>query len=98
MRDRPLEQDQPFTIWRRTMRKIGISLATLLVAALSACAESPTASAAGTDAALNGFLGGSGNYEEESPGTYGSGHVAAEDDAMTATEISRNPGFLGSGH
>ncbi len=81
------------------MRKIEISLATLLVVALSACAESPTASAAGADASLNGYLGGSGNYEEEGPGTYGSGHVAAfEGDAMTTTEMSRNPGFLGSGH
>ncbi|HYW12682.1 MAG TPA: hypothetical protein VE871_12025 [Longimicrobium sp.] len=81
------------------MRKIGISLATLLVAALSACAESPTASAAGADPSLNGFLGGSGNYQEEGPGTIGTGHIAApEEDGMTATEFARNPGLLGSGH
>lgn len=82
------------------MRKIGISLATLLVVALSACAESPTASAAGAEASLNGYLGGSGNYEEEGPGgTIGTGHlVAPEEDAMTTTEIERNPGLAGSGH
>lgn len=100
MRDRPLEQDQSLTIWRRTMRKIGISLATLLVVALSACAESPTGTAAGAEASLNGYLGGSGSYVEEGPGgVIGTGHVAApEEDAMTTTEFERNPGLLGSGH
>jgi hypothetical protein len=77
------------------MRKIGISLATLLVAALAACAESPTASAVRADASLNGVFGGSGNYQEEGPGgVIGTGHVAApEEDGMTATEFARNPGL-----
>lgn len=75
------------------MRKIGISLVTLLVVAVSACAESPTASAAGAEASLNGVFAGSGNYEEVGPGTIGTGHVAApEEDAVAAME-GRNPGL-----
>ncbi len=77
------------------MRKIGISLATLLTVALSACTQSPTASAAGAEASLNGGFIGSGHYEEEGPGgTIGTGHVAApEEDAVTTTETARNPGL-----
>jgi hypothetical protein len=84
-------------IWRRTMKKIGISLLTLFALAATACGESPTASAAGADASMNGVLVGSGHYEAEGPGTYGSGHAAGgvEEEATT---MAGNPGLLGSGH
>ena len=72
------------------MKKIGIALVTLLAVATSACAESPTATAAATEAALS-----------ENPGLLGSGHgVVAIDpeEVVTMMTAQANPGFLGTGH
>jgi hypothetical protein len=82
------------------MKKIGISLLALFALATSACGESPTATAAGADASLNGGFIGSGHYEEEGPGgTIGSGHVAGASEAEAATtEAERNPGLGLTGH
>lgn len=80
------------------MKKIGISLLTLFAVATSACGESPTASAAGADASMNGLTLGSGNYEEAGPGLAGSGHVAEGAEAESMTTMAGNPGLLGSGH
>lgn len=78
------------------MRKIGISLATLLAVALTACAESPTASAAGAEAALNGVYAGSGPYEEDA-GT-GTWEPQAMEGTSQLSELDRGPGLAGSGH
>lgn len=75
------------------MRKIAISLATLLVAALAACAESPTSSAAGAEASLNGVYAGSGHDEEENADA-----AAALDEASALSAVERGPGLAGSGH
>jgi hypothetical protein len=70
------------------MRKFGLTLLTLTIA-LAACAEAPTAaSAVDAGAAMDGYVVGSGNYEEENPGFGGSGNVTT----------AENPGLLGSGH
>lgn len=81
------------------MKKIGFSLLTLLAVATSACTGSPTASAAGADASMNGVFGGSVNFSEEGPGLAGSGHVAGvAADAVTTDEADRNPGLGMTGH
>jgi predicted transcriptional regulator len=80
------------------MRKIGITLFTLLAVATSACAESPTASAAGAKAALSGGL----RYAESAD--FGEAGGEAEVEAaegtlmMTTMELARGPGLAGSGH
>lgn len=78
------------------MRKIGITLFTLLAVATSACAESPTASAAGAEAALSGGSADWGSYEEENPGDEAAGSV--DGTLMMTTEIARNPGLGLTGH
>ncbi|HLM66135.1 MAG TPA: hypothetical protein VK358_01345 [Longimicrobium sp.] len=80
------------------MRTIGISLLTLFALATSACGESPTASAAGADASMNGGFVGSGHYEEEGPGTSGTGGEAKDAEEETMTTMEGNPGLAGSGH
>jgi hypothetical protein len=86
------------------MRKIGISLFTLLAVATSACAESPTASAAGAEAALNGGVADWGSYEEEDEAGFagaGDGTDAGATEGtvmMTSTETARNPGLGLSGN
>jgi hypothetical protein len=82
------------------MRKIGIATLTLLAIATAACAESPVGiHADGTQAALNGGFGGSGNYEEETAETAPEEVVgAADEDVLTTFETARNPGFGGSGN
>lgn len=82
------------------MRKIGIATLALLAAATSACAGSPTAATPAGEASMNGFLGGSGNYEEESTSPVSpadeTGLVTEGDAIMVVAE--RNPGFGGSGN
>lgn len=82
------------------MKKIGIALFTLLALTTSACAESPTASAAGAEASLSGGVIDSGYIEEENPGFPGTGNGVgtSEEDAMTTTLAERNPGLGLTGH
>jgi hypothetical protein len=86
------------------MRKIGISLFTLLAVATSACAESPTASIAGAEAALNEVAADGGSYEEEAGfAEAGDGEVAGGETTegtlmMGTTETARNPGLGLSGN
>lgn len=80
------------------MRKIGITLFTLFAVATSACAESPTASAAGAEAALSGGPADWGSYEEETPGDEGAGSVDGTLMMTTTTETTRNPGLGLTGH
>jgi hypothetical protein len=81
------------------MRKIGITLFTLLAVATSACAESPTASAPGAEAAaLSGGSADWGSYEEETPGDEATAGALDGTLMTTTTEIARNPGLGLTGH
>lgn len=84
------------------MRKIGITFIAMLALAASACAESPTAGAAGVEASLDGS-----GWEPVYPGEgsqdpAGSGDVVGTDgeDAQTAegSGAGRNPGLGLTGH
>jgi hypothetical protein len=85
------------------MKKIGLTLLTLAMT-LAACGEVPTAASADdAQAAMNGFLGGSGNYAAAGPGLAGSGHIDEDGEEpeggnLTIEAASAGPGFLGSGH
>lgn len=92
------------------MKKIGLTLLTLTIA-LAACGEAPTAaSAVDARAAMDGYVVGSGGYQEENPGFGGSGNEATADNPGLlgsgyvttpdgeATAEAENPGLAGSGH